>query len=110
MPKITPADELAHIRAKITRLKRREAALRRMITGTTGTETGGQRHRVEITATPIRRFDATLLPDAIRDDPQFWRDGIIRTIRCVAKPAPACVFRPGWPIHTTRGAVGLHCA
>ena len=77
------ADELAEIRADISRLKQREAALRAAILSFQGPVPAGRWHRVEILHNRSRRFDRKLLPDEIVNDPAFYREHlsiIVRTL------------------------------
>lgn len=98
MHRLSPADELAEIRAEIARLKLREAQLRdRLVKSSLATLTG-RFHRVEISHDSVPVFDPALLPDHIHDDPAYWRERsqtIVRTLPLAPKVAPA---RPGWPI------------
>lgn len=94
MHSLSPADELFELRADIARLKLLEAALRAKILASPDTQAIGRWHRIEVDETKARVFDVKLLPDAIRDDPRFYRDRVSHVVRCVAVEAK----RPGWPI------------
>lgn len=94
MHSLSPADELADLRADIARLKLLEAALRAKILASPDTQAIGRWHRIEVLETKARVFDAKLLPAAIRDDPRFYRDRVTQTVRCLAVEAK----RHGWPI------------
>ena len=94
MHSLSPADELADLRADIARLKLLEAALRAKILASPDTQSIGRWHRIEVLVTKARVFDAKLLPAAIRDNPQFHRDRVTQVVRCV----PVEAKRPGWPI------------
>ena len=94
MHSLCPADELFNLRADIARLKLLEAALRARILASPDTQSIGRWHRIEVVETKIRVFDAKLLPDAIREDPRFYRDRVSQVVRCLAVEAK----RPGWPI------------
>lgn len=103
MHRLSPADELAEVRAEIARLKLREAQLRDRLMKSPLATLIGRFHRVEITHGHSSVFDATLLPDAIRNDPAYWRSRpqtIVRTMPLAPKVAPP---RPGWPIRRTPG-------
>lgn len=98
MPRLTPADELAEIRAEIARLRLREAQLKDRLLNAPPTARTGRWHRVEVEEVTTRRFDPTLLPDHIRNDPAFWRNHphmAVHTHPLPPKPTPP---RPGWPI------------
>ena len=94
MHSLSPADELFELRADIARLKLLEAALRAQILASPDTTAIGRWHRVEVLETNARVFDAKLLPDAIRDDPRFYRNRVTQVVRCL----PVEAKRPGWPI------------
>ncbi len=97
MHKINPADELADIRAEISRLKSREADLRAQFLADPDTITTGRWARVEVVMTRTRVFDKTLLPSAITNDPRYWRERVtevVRSLPAIPRQAP----RPGWPI------------
>lgn len=97
MHNLSPADELAEIRAEIARLKAREAALRAHFLRHPKEQTLGRWTRVEVVETCQRRFNPALLPDAIRQDPRYLEERRVQTVRCL--PAPVTVtVRPGWPI------------
>ncbi len=98
MHRLSPADELAEIRAEIARLKLREAQLRDRLVKSPLATLLGRFHRVEIDHVQTSVFDLALLPDAIRNDPAYWRDRpqtIVRTLPLAPKSPPP---RPGWPI------------
>lgn len=94
MHSLSPADELADLRADIARLKLLEAALRARILAAPDQNAIGRWHRIEVLETKARVFDAKLLPDAISDDPRFYRDRVTQIVRCL----PVEAKRPGWPI------------
>lgn len=96
MHSLSPADELAELRAEIARLKTREADLRTALLAAPPEALGGRWHRVEVTEHRIRQFDPSLLPAAIRDNPAFWRERVQMTVRTV--PVQIRTPRPGWPI------------
>ena len=98
MHRLSPADELAEIRAEIARLKLREAQLRDRLVKSPLASLIGRFHRVEIAQMQARIFDPALLPDSIHDDPAYWRirtQTVVRTLPLAPKSAPP---RPGWPI------------
>ena len=94
MHSLSPADELADLRADIARLKLLEAALRAKILASPDTQSVGRWHRIEVSETKARVFDAKLLPAAVRDDPRFYRDRVTQIVPCL----PVDAKRPGWPI------------
>jgi hypothetical protein len=107
MHSLSPADELADLRADIAHLKLLEAALRAKILAAPDSHAIGRWHRIEVVKTKARVFDAKLLPAAIRDDPRFYRDRVTQVVRCLAIE----VKRPGWPIQRDGGSdrhAGFH--
>jgi hypothetical protein len=96
MHKLSPADELAEVRAEIAKLKAREATLRHLILSQQ--PAAGRWHRVEITEHRARVFDARLLPPQIRDNPAYWRERVTQVVKCLPIQARAIGDRPGWPI------------
>ncbi len=105
MQSMSFADELAEIRGEIARLKAREAALRAHFLRHPDQGAQGRWARVEVVENRSPRFNPLLLPDTIRNDPRFFEEKVVQTVRCL--PAVLTVtMRPGWPI--ARGAVGLH--
>ncbi len=98
MHRLSPADELAEIRAEIARLKLREAQLRDRLVKSPLATLIGRYNRVEISHAESAVFDPALLPDHIRNDPAYWRNRsqtIVHTLPLAPKAAPP---RPGWPI------------
>lgn len=105
MHKLSPADELAEIRAEIARLKTREAALRALFLRDPNGPVSGRWTRVEVEQSHQRRFNPALLPDEIRRDPRYLEEKLVQTVRCL--PATLTVsIRPGWPIR--RDGQALH--
>ena len=105
MHALSPADELAKIRAEIARLKTREAALRAQFLRQPGVKAQGRWARVEVFETRQTRFNPALLPDEIRRDPRYHEERLVQSVRCL--PAALTVtLRPGWPIR--RDGVALH--
>jgi hypothetical protein len=96
MYKISPADELAELRAEIARLKLKEAALRTAILA--APPQPGRWHRVEVVEQKSLVFDAKLLPPQIRDNPAYWRERITQVVKCLPVQMRAATERPGWPI------------
>lgn len=105
MHQISMADELAEIRAEIARLKAREAALRAHFLRHPDQGALGRWSRVEVVENRMQRFNAALLPEAIRQDPQFREERLVQIVRCL--PAPlTTTLRAGWPIG--RAGANLH--
>ncbi len=104
MHKLSPADELAEIRAEMARLKAREAALRALLLSQEPAV--GRWHRIEITEQRARVFDARLLPPHIRDNPAFWRERVTQVVKCLPIQTRTVGDRPGWPIR--RDAPAMH--
>lgn len=102
MPRLTPADELAEIRAEIARLKLREAQLKDRLLHTPLAARTGRWHRAEVQEVTTRRFDPALLPAHIRDDPAYWRDRPHLAVHTHALPPKSTPPRPGWPIRRAR--------
>lgn len=84
----SPADELAAIRAEIHRLKAREAELRAAYLTQPDLPRNGRWHRVELVTQTARVFDARLLPPEVRNDPQFMRERVTRTLRTIPALPP----------------------
>lgn len=105
MHALSPADELAEIRAEIARLKTREAALRAQFLRQPGVKAQGRWARVEVVETRQTRFNPALLPDEIRRDPRYHEERLVQSVRCL--PAALTVtLRPGWPIR--RDGLAVH--
>jgi hypothetical protein len=105
MLKLSPADELADVRAEIARLKAREAQLRSFFLTAPLTARSGRWSRVEIEEAQSNRFNPSLLPDTIRSDDRFCQTRLVQIIRCLPVPFTAAHrhSRPGWPIsHATQ--------
>ena len=97
MRNIHPAEELAQIRAEIRQLQAREAELRAgFLTGDSPCE--GPMHRVCVEERSTRVFDKTRLPEAILQNPRFYRDQIsARVVLELATDEPALPgFAPVW--------------
>ena len=93
----SPADELADIRAEITRLRAREAALRQGFLKDPYASTIGRWFRVEVLEHCHQVFDPDLLPAEIRNDRRYMRTKLVQSVRSLPM-APLPVHRPGWPI------------
>ncbi|MEM6621861.1 MAG: hypothetical protein AAF674_06495 [Pseudomonadota bacterium] len=78
---MSPADELGHIRDEIRRLKAREAELREQILETG--DASGTDYAVEIREQTRRTFDRSALPQAIQDDPAYWKVTTTRLVKTV---------------------------
>lgn len=98
MHRLSPADELAEIRAEIARLKLREAQLRDRLVKSPLATLIGRFHRVDISQHLTRVFDPALLPDAIHNDPAYWRDREQTVVHTRPIAVKTAVPRPGWPI------------
>lgn len=105
MKGLSPADELAEIRAEIARLRLREVALKAAFLQKPTSVLTGRWHQVEIMEYHSRVFDAALLPRAIREDPRFCRAKVVQVVHTRALPPSAP--RPGWPIRRDAG-LALH--
>ena len=91
------ADELADVRAEIARLKIREQALRDGFIKRPQADIIGRWTQVAVPVTQKSRFDSSLLPEVIRNDPAYFRHSVTHIVRCF--PAPMIpVQRAGWPI------------
>lgn len=92
-----PADELADLRAEIRRLKDREAALRARLLAAPPADPVGRWARLDIVTERRRHLLTDRLPDAIRDDPRYWAEREVISLRC---DPVGWAMRPrsGWPI------------
>lgn len=98
MRRLAPTDELAEIRAEITRLRARADQIEAAILRTSGLRDLGASHIAEVTETRTTEFDPALLPDSLRHDPQFQRVVLRQEVVLIpVKPQPM-PLRPGWPI------------
>ncbi|KEO51202.1 hypothetical protein [Thioclava pacifica] len=84
----SPADELAHIRAEIARLKRREAQLREAYLTQPDMPRLGRWTKVEIVTHSCQVFEPRLLPEDIRLDPAFQREKVTRLLRTTPHARP----------------------
>ena len=94
---MTPADELAIVRARIAHLRKREAALTMALIAMPPGARDGQWTQIDVVERRLRLFDHRLLPPGVRDDPAFWRDRDVTEVRCTAAGdgvIPAAVLRP----------------
>ena len=105
MHSLSPADELAEVRAEIARLKAREAQLRAFFLTAPLTARSGRWSRVEVEETHTRRFNPALLPEPIRQDAQFSELRLVQTVRCLPVTFTT-TLRPGWPI--THAGQNMH--
>lgn len=103
MRRLSPADELAEVRAEIARLKLREAQLRDRLAHAPLATLTGRWARVEVTETVTRVFDPALLPAAVHDDPAYWRDKTVVSVRTLPLKPKVAPARPGWPIRRAPG-------
>jgi len=101
MHRLTPADELAEIRAEIARLQQREAQLKDRLAQAPLSARTGRWNRVEVEEVVTPVFDPALLPAHIRDDPAYRRDLTELVLNIEPIPAKAAPPRPGWPIRRT---------
>ncbi len=104
MHHLSPADELAEIRAEIARLRAKETALRAAILKLPPAALIGRWNRVEIECRCQTIFDPSLLPDDLRHDPQFRTERQFRVLRCLPL-APKVLQRAGWPMQRDAGRV-----
>lgn len=108
MAQKTLVDELAALRLQIARLESRAAQIEARIARTgEGTVEGAQVRAVMVTQRH-RVFDPDLLPATLRADPRFWREEVTRRIDLVPCGPARPALRPGWPIHRSGLAAGLH--
>lgn len=82
MKPLSPADEMAMIRADLAKLKLREQALRQTLLDAPKEALNGEWAQAEIVERQIRVFDHRLLPSELRDDPLYWRERSVTEIRC----------------------------
>ena len=97
MHALNRADELADVRAEIARLEIREQALRDGFIKRPQADIIGRWTRADATATQKSRFDSSLLPDVIRNDPAYFRHSATHFVRCLPTPMIP-KQRAGWPI------------
>lgn len=97
MHHLSPADELAEIRAEMARLKAREAALRATILKLPPPALIGRWNRIEIENRCQSVFDQNLLPDSLRHDPRFRVARQFHILRCLSL-TPKIMPRAGWPM------------
>ena len=96
-----PADELARIRAEIARLKRREAVLREAYLTRDDMPRIGRWSKVDIHTLRRMLFDSRLLPIAIRNDPAYHRQKVMRLLRTSSNdPAAQCLPEIIAPVHS----------
>ncbi len=88
-----PADELAEVRAKIRKLKAREAALKAHLARLPQEARTGDRFRATFQRRHIRRLIADSLPENIRDNPDHYR--ITTCSFCTVTPKRNAPVQPG---------------
>jgi hypothetical protein len=110
MHHLSPADELATLRARMAHLRRREQELRRALLDGPEAALTGDHARVEVSLRRIRIFDHRLLPEAIRDEPLYWRERDVTDLRCVplrgADSSGWLAVAPGAVLMPARRAAG----
>ena len=75
------ADELGAVRDRIKSLKAREGALRRLLSDArANAPVEGTRYFVTVRHGTARRFDRAALPDAILQDPRYWKQVSTKTV------------------------------
>ncbi len=75
------ADELGDLRALIRTLRAREAVLRdRILSARPNAPLEGAGWVVTVRSATTRRFDPLTLPDAIREDPRYWKEKTTQTV------------------------------
>ncbi len=108
MHRLTPADELADVRAEIARLRLREAQLKERLAQAPLATRNGRWNRVEVEEVTTRHFDPARLPPSIRDNPDYWSERVHLSVRAIPIPAKAAPPRPGWPIRRFLPAPAPH--
>jgi len=103
-PTLSPADELAEIRADIARLQSRETALETRLLRDPQGLPKGRWTKLELIETEQRQFNPDLLPEAIRQDPRYLENRLVQSLRCLPAQSGAPP-RPGWPIRRDRAAL-----
>ncbi|OYU18823.1 MAG: hypothetical protein CFE34_08615 [Rhodobacteraceae bacterium PARR1] len=101
MRRLAPADELAEIRAEITRLHARAEQIEAALIRNPAQRNHGASHVAEVTETRQTEFDPALLPDTLRTDPQFQREVVRHDVVLVPAKPQSEPLRPGWPIRRT---------
>jgi hypothetical protein len=80
---VSPADELAEIRAEIARLRLRERQLRQHFLQNPDQGDKGRWSCVQVSVTHQRRFSTALLPDHILSDPRYLETTVVQSVICV---------------------------
>jgi hypothetical protein len=80
---LSPADELAMIRAQISGLRTREQDLRNALIDAPDAARYGRWAHAEVVTRTVRVFDHRLLPQSLRDDPCYWRERSVIEVRCL---------------------------
>lgn len=109
MRRLFPADELAEIRAEITRLQTRAAQIETALLRNPDLGQRGNWYQAEVTHQVLREFDPALLPQGIRDDAHYLREVIRRDVVLIPVRGRPLPLRPGWPIRRAAdGSLPLH--
>jgi hypothetical protein len=98
MRRLSPADELAEIRAEIARLRQREATLEATILRNPVGCARGTFNMAEVTENRCAVFDPALLPPEMQADPRFWREEVTHQVAVIPTRPQKLSLRPGWPI------------
>ncbi len=107
MTTISLADELADVRAELTRLRLREAQLRAALIAAPEAARGGRWNEAEVTLRRRMVFRPYLLPPEVRQDPRYWED-LAQHVVTVKPLAQGLKPRPGWPIRREAAAPAVH--
>ena len=91
-----PADELHEIRSEIAKLQAREKTLVQAFLRDPVAGTMGRFVKVEVIEAQKTVFDPTLLPDNLRQNPNFYREITQQNVQTLPLPS-ALSPRPGWP-------------
>ncbi|WP_323036647.1 hypothetical protein [Pararhodobacter sp.] len=83
MHPMSPADELAMIRAQLNGLRTREQELRQDLIAAPVEGRDGRWSRADVVTRTVRVFDHRLLPQNLRDDPCYWRERAVVEVRCL---------------------------
>lgn len=100
-----PADELHEIRSEIAKLQAREKTLVQAFLRDPVAGTMGRFVKVEVIEAQQTVFDPTLLPDNLRQNPNFYREITQQNVQTLPLPT-ALSPRPGWPMR--REVQALH--
>lgn len=109
MRRLFPADELAELRAEISRLQSRAAQIEATLLRSPDLRNRGTWHLAEVTETRLSVFDPGLLPVAMQDDPRYQREVLRRDVVVIPIRRQPVPLRPGWPIRRNPdGSIPLH--